>query len=243
VGAVVFIVRPPRDPRGWFLPLLAAAAGVLSFGPSLPGIGPTALAPFNALAALPGLDGLRAPARFAALLNLGLAGLVAGALTELIRRAGRKGLATVALLIPLMLAEWFVVEFPAGKPRPHAIPEIYRTAEVRAARSLVSLPEYSDQPEWVRGGDYLLYSTVHWRPMVNGFGRTEPPGHDEVVAIVRAFPESVPRMRALGIQYVIVHASRFPDGAVGLLAAAESRRDCRIVRRMGSDYLFELLPE
>jgi hypothetical protein len=112
---------------------------------------------------------------------------------------------------------------------------------VRSARSLVSLPEYSNQPDWVRGGDYLLYATAHWRPTVNGFGRTEPPGHDEVVATVRAFPDSIPEMRRLGIQYVVVHAARFPDGAAGLLAKAEGRADCRLARRLGSDYLFQIV--
>jgi hypothetical protein len=63
-----------------------------------------------------------------------------------------------------------------------------------------------------------------------------------VVATVRAFPESIPRMRALGIQYVVVHADRFPDSAASLLAAAANRTDCRLVRRIDTDYLFEILP-
>lgn len=241
-GGLLFVARRPRNARAWLLPLLAVTAGLLSFGPSLPGIGITPFAPFNLLAALPGLDGIRAPARFAALTNLGLAGLIATAVASLITRFGRAGVAATAALVPLMLAEWYVVEFPAGKPAPHAIPAIYQTAEVRAARSLVSLPEYTDSAEWVRGANYLLYSTVHWRPIVNGFGRTMPPGHNEVVATVRAFPESIPRMRALGIQYVVVHADRFPDAAASLLAAAANRTDCRLVRQLDTDYLFEILP-
>ncbi|MGE0445282.1 MAG: hypothetical protein AB7P99_08630 [Vicinamibacterales bacterium] len=242
-GGLLFAARRPRNARAWLLPLLAVTAGLLSFGPSIPGIGITPFAPFNALAALPGLDGIRAPARFAALMNLGLAGLIATAVAGVMTRFGRAGLVATLALVPLMLAEWFVVEFPAGKPAPHAIPAIYQTAEVRGARSLVSLPEYTDSVEWVRGANYLLYSTVHWRPIVNGFGRTMPPGHGGVVATVRAFPESIPRMRALGIQYVVVHADRFPDAAASLLAAAEGRADCRLVRRIDTDYLFELLPE
>jgi hypothetical protein len=113
---------------------------------------------------------------------------------------------------------------------------------VRNARALVSLPDYWERPDWFVGGDYLLYSTAHWRPIVNGFGRTAPPGYNAVLATVRAFPASAAAMRALGIQYVIVHAARFPDGARSVLDAAATQPGCRLVGQIGSDYLFELSP-
>jgi hypothetical protein len=242
IGLVVLLRGQRVDLRACFLPLLTLVAGLISFGPSLPLLGPTALAPFNWLADLPGLDGIRAPARFAALAMLGLAGLVGVGGAWLVHRPGGRGRVLLSILLPLMLLEWFVVDFPAGKPELHAVPPIYRTPEVRAARSLVSLPDYTGTTDWVLGGDYLYYSTAHWRPIVNGFGRTSPRGHDEVIATVRAFPSSAAAMRRLGIQHVIIHADRFSDGARDLLDAATKCRECRLVMQLGSDHLFEIVP-
>jgi hypothetical protein len=193
------------------------------------------------VAALPGLDGIRAPARFAVLAMLGLAGLNALAASALITRYRRRGQAIVAALAPLLLLEWFVVGFPAGKPQPLEIPAIYRTAEVQSARSLVSLPEYWGTTDWVLGGDYLYYATAHWRPIVNGFGRAAPPGYDAVLELLRSFPGTADDLRALGVQYVVVHGDRLPDGARGILAAAERCGDCRLAQRVGNDVLFELV--
>jgi hypothetical protein len=119
-----------------------------------------------------------------------------------------------------MLAEWFVVGFPAGKPAPEDVPPIYLTPEVQSARSLVSVPDYTDTPEWFRGADYLYYSMAHWRPIVNGFGRTQPETHARLLAQVRAFPASAAGLGAQGVQYVVVHADRLPGHGEALLAAA-----------------------
>ena len=230
--------------RAWVFPILTLTAFLLSLGPDPALLGGSTLAPFRWLSELPGFAGLRAPARFGVLVSLGVAGLAAigaGALVRGLRRPA--GYDIVAAAVPLMLMEWFVVDFPAGKPVPHAVPAIYRVPEIQTARSIVSLPEYRGTPEWFRGADYLLYSTAHWRPIVNGFGRAAPADHDEVLRFARAFPSNAAAMKKLGIQYVVVHGSRYPDGAESLIAEAQATTTCRLVTRIGSDYLFEILGE
>jgi hypothetical protein len=49
-------------------------------------------------------------------------------------------------------------------------------------------------------------------------------------------------MRELGIQYVVLHAGRYPDGARAILDAAATQPGCRLVGQIASDYLFELTP-
>jgi hypothetical protein len=227
--------------RAWLLPLLVLVGFLLSLGPSPTLLGGSTLAPFNWLSALPGFSGVRAPARFAVLVILGIAGLAAMGASVLTRRFEGRGRALVMAAVPLMLVEWFVVDFPAGKPLPHAVPAIYQRPELRSARSLVSLPPYQGLPEWFRDADYLLYQTEHWRPIVNGYGRTEPSIHAEVVRQARAFPASVDHLRAFGVQYVVVHTDRFPDHAKDLLSEARVCEACRLVARDGGDYLFELV--
>ncbi len=227
--------------RAWVFPLLALVGFLVSLGPSPSLLGGPTLAPFAWLSALPGFNGMRVPTRFAVLVALGLAGLAALGSAAIAARWGRGGRMAIAAAIPLMLAEWFVVGFPAGKPATEPVPAIYLTEQVQQARSLVSLPDNSATERWFLDADYLYYSTRHWRPIVNGFGRTAPPGHDRLLALIRDFPAHAAELRRSGLQYVLVHAARFQDGAQTLLAAAAASPDYRIARRIGSDYLFELV--
>jgi len=121
------------------------------------------------------------------------------------------------------------------------VPPIYQTPQVRAARAIASLPEYRDKPDWFKGGDYLYYSTAHWRPIVNGFGRSEPPNQAAVVQAVRGFAVDPAPARALGVQYVVVHSARLEGAERGVVEAALSNPLCRLTAQAGDDNLFELL--
>ena len=57
---------------------------------------------------------------------------------------------------------------------------------------------------------------------------------------MRAFPASISQMQEIGIEYVVVHAARYPDHGRDLLAAAAARPDCRLLQRSGDDYLFDI---
>lgn len=236
------IVRDPRVPRlAWVFVVLAALGFLLSLGPAPPLLPGPALAPFGWLTTLPGFAGMRAPGRFALMCMLGWSGLTACGWAAVTRRLGRGSTLATVVLVPLMLAEWFVVDFPAGKPEVHPVPPIYQTAELRGATALASLPEYRDQPDWFKGGDYLYYSTAHWRPIVNGFGRSEPPTQPEIVAKVRAFASNPAAVRALGVQYVVVHSDRLAREDRGIIETAMANPLCRLVAQRDSDYLFEML--
>jgi hypothetical protein len=214
----------------------------LSLGPSILR-GAESWSAFGMLSSLPGMAAFRAPARFALLVLLGVSGLTAfgaGFLQAHVRRGG----VLLCALLPIMLSEWYVVKFPAGKPRPSPIPEIYRTEAIANARALVSLPDYRGAPDWFRGSDYLYYSTAHWRPIVNGFGRAEPPDHPHVVSHMKAFPgpNNARTMRALGVEYLVFHAARQPGNSQEIVDEAMRIGEYELVRRIGDDYLFKVVP-
>ena len=50
-------------------------------------------------------------------------------------------------------------------------------------------------------------------------------------------------MRALGVQYVVVHGDRLAREDRGIIEAAKANPLCRLVARIDSDYLFEVLSE
>lgn len=240
-GVAAFRGAARQSPRVWIVPLLAIGGFLLSLGPDPVLLGGSTFAPFAWLSAMPGVSGMRAPARFAALATLGLAGL--GALgAEHLRRAGRAGRVAVLVAIPMMLAEWYVIDFPGGTPQPLTVPPVYESAEVKTARAIVSLPDAFGTPQWYADADYVYFSTAHWRPIVNGFGRDAPPGHADLIRIAHEFPASAGTLRAFGIDYVVVHTARYATPEAAPVAAALEAPGVRLVRQYGGDYLFALRP-
>lgn len=240
-GAVVGLRQRPR--LAAFYLLLALAAFSLSLGPTT-NPAATGWRSFDILARLPAVDAFRAPARFAQLVLLGVSVLVAVAVAAAQSRFARVSGPALAILLPLMLSEWYVVGFPAGKPKPFEIPAIYRDPHLRTAHAIVSLPEYRATPQWWLGSDYLFYSMAHWRPIVNGFGRGEPQEHFRVVSHMRAFPgpNNARTMRRLGVEYLVLHADRYGPGADEVIRGAMEMPEYALVARVGSDYLFRVNP-
>jgi hypothetical protein len=215
---------------------------LLSFGPSVTaGVEGPSL--FGWLRLIPGIPGLRAPARFALVALFGVTLLAAEGARILFARAGRRATLVAMLLWPVMLVEWFVPVMPGGRPMRAEIPEIYRTDVLRNARAIVSLPDYGRSTEWYRGGDYLLYSTLYWRPIVNGFGRTEPPDYGHVISYMNAFPgpNNARKMRELGVEFLVLHGARYPGGVDEVVRVAMETGEYDLVRQVGSDYLFRVL--
>ncbi len=236
--------RFPQFPRAAaiFFPALGVVALLLSLGPLASHV-PASWMPFTWLSKVPGLGGFRAPARFALLVVLAMSVLAAAGAAWMHRRFPVAGRIATLVLIPLMLSEWYLVAFPGGKPQPAPIPSVYRYLAHVPAHAVVSLP-LGNESDWTREADYLYYSTAHWHPIVNGFGRTEPVGHRSVANNMRAFagPNSARTMRRLGIDYVVLHSDRLPEGPVMLQEALQNQADFRLVNRDGHDYLFEVVP-
>jgi hypothetical protein len=237
VGVWVLIRRrtvPCRLSSAVFI--TGAIALLLSWGPT-----GSALGPFDLLARLPGMSMLRAPARFALLVMLALAMLAAYGTAHLLKRQGGRGVALVALFAAAFLAESFLVEFPGGKPMPFPVPPVYHHLSSLPAGAVLSLPTYRGSPEGFREADYLLYSTVHWYPMANGFGRHEPLAHRDNLRVLVRFPapEAIDRLRTLGIRYVVVHTAR-DTRLREAVAAAEHRPEIDMVGQFGDDYLYQV---
>ncbi len=216
--------------------ITGGVALVLSWGPTASGV-----APFDLLARLPGMSMLRAPARFALLVMLAVAVLAAYGTAFLVKRQDGRGWVLVACLAAAFLGESFLVRFPAGQPKPFLIPEVYHRLASLPPGAVLSLPTYRATPEAFREADYLLYSTRHWHPIVNGFGRHEPAAHGDNMTTLARFPASdaMRRFRELGVRYVVVHAGRASE-LRAVVAAASSSPDVEALGRFGEDYLYRV---
>ena len=231
-------IRSGREPRIIAAVLVGGGLALaFSFGPTA-----TGLSPFDLLTDVPGLALLRAPARFALLVMIAVALLAAiGVASAHDALPAQSRAAAIAALLAFFFVESFVVAFPAGKPQPMPVPTIYQLLAACDGGPVLSLPTYRGTPEAFRESDYLLFSTAHWLPSVNGFGRQEPIGHAERMAILAVFPapESLALLREMRVRYVVVHTRR----ATELRPRAEAARTSdavRLVHSADGDFLFEV---
>ena len=159
---------------------IAIAAFVLSFGPEpaawghrLPFPGPYRLL----LAIVPGLDGLRAPARLATVLVLALGVLAAFGAAWVLDRVGARRRVPVAMaMLVAVIAEGWMAPMPvacfdpAGDPKDRSAYEYLRTLPPGGA---LELPVSLGVP--AREYLYEYMTLVHGHPVVNGHSGYQSP--------------------------------------------------------------------
>jgi hypothetical protein len=92
---------------------------------------------------------------------------------------------------------------------------------------------------------YLVYSTRHWKRLVNGYAGIEPPPYLELREAVRRFPSeaAIDALRRRDVSFVVLHR-----GGYGPLKWARIERDLplfsgalREVMRFDGDTVYELM--
>lgn len=209
VGAVA-AWRQPRGDRGdredraglpdlWGRGL--ALSGLICFALTFPIV----YAPL--MRVVPGLSGMRVPARFYAFVSLALVYFAARGVDFLRERISRPQ-ARAALAI--VLATGLAVELApqplkwASLPREEDFPEVYRwIAQEPSVKAVIELPLYRN----ARETRYIYYSTLHWKPIANGFSGYDPPSHRRLTSRIRFLPDSagLDLLRELWISHMVVH--------------------------------------
>jgi hypothetical protein len=164
--------------------------------------------------ALPPMQGLRAAARFGNLFLLGMAALAGLGLAALRPRLPpRWGSAIVIGLIVLANVE--SLRAPFVYRRFDGIPPIYSLlAREPDPVVLVEVPYYPAHA-FFENAQYMLNSTAHWRPLMNGYSGYVPDSYRETAASFWYFPEdwAIQAMRRAGVTHVMIHPERFGDTA------------------------------
>jgi hypothetical protein len=204
-GVALFAAGGWRRPRVRMLVGVALAGALLALGPSTP-----LFAAFRTV--FPPMKGLRDPSRFAALFVLGVGVLAALGLAALRRRLpGRWGLTVPVGLIALANAEALCAPFdfePYGSES-----AIYaRLAGEPHRVALAEFPFYAGDGSHLNAG-YVLASTTHWTPLVNGYAGIPVRGFAERAEVLRHFPRpsALEELQRLGVSHFIVHLGRYRD--------------------------------
>jgi hypothetical protein len=226
---------------------IAIAAIVLSLGPRprVWGAIVTTHGPYSWLLALvPGMDGMRVPARFAIVVMAGVSVLLAFGVQWLLARAPRYRPLILAACIAAIVADgWSVpiqtVAYTArGRPEDHSIALWLKD---QAPGAVLHLPL---TPPAVQI-DYQFATLAHGHPVVNGFSGYVAPltaflgSPASPLTDFDRFPAAVAMLRSLGVRYVILHPKDFEPA---WLAEDIPARTLRALRESGQVVKESALP-
>ena len=207
---------------------------------------------------VPGFDGLRVPARMGMLVMLFLAVLGGyGALAVERAFRHRRPAVVLAALAALFLVEasaapiglngtWVAGDLtppPVPLVAPEGPPAIYRAVAALPARAVLAEFPFGDEQYDLR---YMLHSSAHWRPLLNGYSGGFPASHAlNRAALGRVLDDPDTAWRVLassGATHVVVHERAWPDDRGARVSAWLAGRGARLVAESGGDRLFELPP-
>ena len=187
----------PRDVV-LFYAVVAIAAFWASFGP--------AAGLYRVLYnTLPVFSFLRAPARIGIVVPMALAVLASVVLAPWLRARTRPALWTAALvaLAALELNGAPLTGFRDAPP----IPEAYRMLARLPRGAVAEFPYFYRRGDFPRHAEYMLGSTVHFQPLINGYSDHIPADWRENVVPLSSFPtrESFSILGKIGARYVVFH--------------------------------------
>jgi hypothetical protein len=222
LGLLSFRLRPRSRVTGLYVAVLLAAF-VFSLGPSPRALGhslgfpgPYALW----LRVMPGLDGIRVPARLAVVAQMALAILASFGAMWLVDHASSRsrviGTATVGVLAIMIAAEgWARLGMPAFDPEgPPRDRQAYTYLKSLPQGAAIELPTSSDI---LREFTYQYMTLVHGHPIVNGHSGYVTPlvewlwgGHSPLREAGRQ-SDAVAMLRSIGVRYLVVHRDFYED--------------------------------
>ena len=201
--------------------VMLVAIGVTGFVLSLGTATPVYGWAFNVF---PPMQGLRAAARFGNLFLLAVAML--GGLGLALWRPGRY--AGLALLLLVNLES---LRAPFAYTRFEGIPGLYRLLADEPGPVVLA-----EQPFFPRSGiflnsPYVLASTAHWRPLMNGYSGYTPASYQRYADAFWYFPEdwAIKAMKDAGVTHVMVHVAAFSKDRMAVVPAIEKRPDFELM--------------
>jgi hypothetical protein len=253
-GAVAVLRRRERPSReAVALLVLLVAGAAFALGPRIRAFGhDLGPAPWALLReTVPVFQMVRVTSRAGVFLALPLAMLAAMALARLRPRptvlAG-VGFVAIAetLVVPIPMPEWSKLIDTRKEP-----PPVYRwLAEQPGRDAVVHLPMLDVQGLERRPAFhesvYMVYSTLHWKPLVNGYAGIEPKSYARLRDLSWQFPseEFLGALRTVGTRYVVLHRkgygpfqwARLQKGMPEALASGRLRE----VAVLGTDTVYEV---
>jgi hypothetical protein len=224
-----------RDRRARMLLAIGIVGTLLSLGPRLPSY--RWMYEHVAL-----LQGIRAPTRFGFLALVAVAGLSGFAVAWLAARMrGRWVLALPIVLCAVVNVE--ALRAPLAFTPFESPSRVYAIVAQLGDAVIAEFPLYPPRDFW-KNADYMVWSTEHWKRMVNGYSGFEPLSYRTLSRQMRRFPDppTTDILRHAGVTHVIVHRDRFGAGRDLLLARLDASDEFARVAADENVFLYRLRP-
>jgi hypothetical protein len=180
----------------------------------------------------PPMQGLRAAARFGNLFLLGMSALAGLGLAGLRARVdgtiGRSAIMLAAVVIVAANVEALRAPF---EYRPFTgIPRLYVLLADEPRVVLAEVPFYPRQAVF-QNAEYVLNSTAHWRPLMNGYSGHTPASYVQHADVFWYFPRdyAIDAMRRAGVTHVMVHPARFGHEGDDVIRQLSARLDFELM--------------
>ena len=200
--ALIAIVRGVafKNPRARMCLAFGVVGVVLSFGTKVPGY--ATLYRF-----VPLLQAIRGVSRFGYLGIVAVAVVAGFGVVELRKLTPSRFWAPLAFLLPA-LAAVDASPAPIWYARFEGLPAIYRQLRDQPGAIVVELPFHNSAGSF-HEARYMLNSTEHWKPMLNGYSGFQPISYHQNFEALEHFPDerSIDALRAQGVTHVFVHVS------------------------------------
>lgn len=184
-----------------FYGLVILLAGWLSFGP-VAGL-------YTVMYRVaPAFSLLRAPGRFGIVVTLGFVVLASLGAARLLRGRSRQWAAASAICL-VALAELATLPLPYKRVEPTAAP--YLMLSKLPAGAVAEFPFFYRPIDFHRHASYMLNSTAHWKPLVNGYSDFIPVDFNAMAVPVSSFPvlQAFDILKKRGTRYVVFHFDEY----------------------------------
>jgi hypothetical protein len=158
-------------------------------------------------ATVPMFAWMRAPARFGLIVGFGLAVLAGVAIAALLRRVRRPAVVTAALV----MAAAGELAVPLYLPEVPPVEPVYRTLAMLPRGPVIEMPFFYPAVGLFQHTKYMLASTAHWMPMVNGYSDYIPPDFYEHVMLLAPFPsrDAFKILEPNAVRYAVFHMNGY----------------------------------
>ncbi len=210
--------------------ILYGSLGLLAFWASF---GPHA-GLYRLLSNAPVFSFLRAPARFGVVVVLTLAVFAAIAISRFLAAlpAHARSVAAAALAAAA-IAELNVLPFPWE--RAHPIPASYSVLAKLPRGPVAEFPFYGERMTFPLHAQYLVFSTAHWMPLVNGYSDVIPRDFREAAPRLSSFPstDAFAVLARRHVRYITIHWDQYAGRAAEIRSRLEPF--ARHLRELASD--------
>ena len=178
----------------------------------------------------PPMQGLRAAARFGNLFLLAI-GVLAGLGQAQLRQGTNRRWATAVAVAAVFLVNLEALRAPFEYRRWRGIPEIYKLLANEPGKVvLAEMPFYPPHAVF-ENAEYVVNSTAHWRPLMNGYSGYTPATYVDVASLMWYFPDAraFPPMKANGVTHVMVHPRRWGHESSRVIESIANQPDLELI--------------